>query len=110
MNYKTIIIILFALVAIMLVIIALTGQVKEVKSVEGTKDVQLTKEAIQSGSNVVVKAPVPVVTYYDDTIIFLSNGDTTGTEFEGQDVYYEYVFDIVSKNEEDKSKECNDGV
>ncbi len=73
----------------------------EVKSVEGTKDVQLTKEAIQSGSNVVVKAPVPVVTYYDDTIIFLSNGDTTGTEFEGQDVYYEYVFDIVSKNEED---------
>ncbi|MBR3645648.1 MAG: hypothetical protein IKN54_04455, partial [Lachnospiraceae bacterium] len=73
----------------------------EVKSVEGTKDVQLTKEAIQSGSNVVVKAPVPVVTYYDDTIVFLSNGDTTGTEFEGQDVYYEYFFDIVSKNEED---------
>ena len=73
----------------------------EVKSVEGTKDVQLTKEAVKSGSNVVVKAPVPVVTYYDDTIIFLSNGDTTGTEFEGQNVYYEYVFDIVSKNEED---------
>lgn len=72
----------------------------EVKSVEGTKDVQLTKEAIQSGSNVVVKAPVPVVTYYDDTIVFLSNGDTTGTEFEGQDVYYEYFFDVDSKNEE----------
>jgi hypothetical protein len=72
----------------------------EVKSVEGTKDVQLTKEAIQSGSNVVVKAPVPVVTYYDDFIVFLSNGDTTGTEFEGQDVYYEYVFDLVTKYEE----------
>lgn len=72
----------------------------EVKSVEGTNDVQLTKEAIQSGSNVVVKAPVPVVTYYDDTIVFLSNGDTTGTEFEGQDVYYEYVFDLRSKYKE----------
>ena len=72
----------------------------EVKSVEGTNDVQLTKEAIQSGSNVVVKAPVPVVTYYDDFIVFLSNGDTTGTEFEGQDVYYEYVFDVESKDEE----------
>nr|MCR5764455.1 hypothetical protein [Treponema sp.] len=72
----------------------------EVKGVEGTNDVQLTKEAIQSGSNVVVKAPVPVVTYYDDTIVFLSNGDTTGTEFEGQDVYYEYVFDLVTKYEE----------
>lgn len=45
MNYKTIIIILFALVAIMLVIIALTGQVKEVKSVEGMpKDAQEHKE------------------------------------------------------------------
>ena len=73
----------------------------EVKSVEGTKDVKLTKEAVKSGSNVVVNAAVPVVTYYDDTIIFLSNGDLTGTEFEDQDVYYEYVFDIVSKNEED---------
>lgn len=72
----------------------------EVKSVEGTKDVQLTKEAIQSGSNVVVKAPVPVVTYYDDTIVFLSNGDTTGSEFEGQDVYYEYAFDAISNDEE----------
>ena len=29
----------------------------EVKSVEGTNDVQLTKEAFQSGANVVVKAP-----------------------------------------------------
>ena len=73
----------------------------EVKSVEGTNDVQLTKEAIQSGSNVVVKAPVPVVTYYDDTIVFLSNGDTTGTEFEGQDVYYEYIFDVETKAEEE---------
>lgn len=68
----------------------------EVKSLEGTTDVQLTKEAIQSGSNVVIKAPVPVVTYYDSTIVFLSDGDLTGTEFEGEDVYYEYVFDYVS--------------
>lgn len=72
----------------------------EVKSVEGTNDVQLTKEAFQSGANVVVKAPVPVVTYYDETIVFLSNGDTTGTEFEDEDVYYEYVFDTESKDEE----------
>lgn len=68
----------------------------EVKSVEGTNDVQLTKEAFQSGANVVVKASVPVVTYYDETIVFLSNGDTTGTEFEDEDVYYEYVFDYES--------------
>ena len=68
----------------------------EVKSVEGTNDVQLTKEAFQSGANVFVKAPVPVVTYYDETIVFLSNGDTTGTEFEDEDVYYEYVFDYES--------------
>ena len=68
----------------------------EVKSVEGTNDVQLTKEAFQSGANVVVKATVPVVNYYDETIVFLSNGDTTGTEFEDEDVYYEYVFDYES--------------
>lgn len=45
MNKETIITILFALAAIMLVIIALTGQVKEVKSVEGMpKDAQEHKE------------------------------------------------------------------
>ncbi|MBO4639678.1 MAG: hypothetical protein J5710_07985 [Treponema sp.] len=72
----------------------------DIQSIEGTKDVQLTKEAIQSGSNVVVKAPVPVVTYYDNTIVFLSNGDLTGTEFENEDVFYEYVFNFETDNQE----------
>ncbi|MBO4533387.1 MAG: hypothetical protein J5726_06790 [Treponema sp.] len=72
----------------------------EVKSVEGTKDVQLTKEAIESGSNVVINAPVPVVTYYDSTVVFLSNGNLEGTEFENEDVYYEYIFDLDMENEQ----------
>ena len=72
----------------------------EIQNITGTKDVQLTKEAIQSGANVVVKAPVPVVTYYDDTIVFLSNGDLTGTEFENEAVFYEYVFNFETDNQE----------
>ena len=71
-----------------------------INTIEGTKDVQLTKEAIQSGSAVEVKAPVPVVTYYDDTIVFLSNGDLTGTEFEKESVFYEYVFNFETDNQE----------
>ena len=72
----------------------------EIKSVEGTNDVQLTKEAILGGSNVVINNTVPIVNYYDSTIYFLSDGDTKGTEFENQDIYYEYIFDIESKSEE----------
>ena len=76
----------------------------DVQSIEGTNDVQLTKEAIEQGSNVVVNASVPVVTYYDTTydatIVFLSDGNTTGSEFEGKDVYYEYVFDVEPTEED----------
>ncbi len=72
----------------------------EVKSIEGTNDVQLTKEAIQNESNVVINTPVPVVTYYDSTLVFLSDGNTKGTDFENEDVYYEYVFDIEIQNEQ----------
>ncbi len=71
----------------------------EVSSITGTNDVQLTKDAIQSGSNVTINSPVPVVTYYDSTILFLSDGNVEGTEFENEDFYYEYVFDVESKDE-----------
>ena len=72
----------------------------EVSSITGTNDVQLTKDAIQSGSNVTINSPVPVVTYYDSTIVFLSDGNVEGTEFENEDFYYEYVFDVESKDEQ----------
>lgn len=66
----------------------------EVKSVEGTKDVTLTHDALENGASVSIASQVPVVSFFNSTLTFLTNGNVEGTEFENQDYYYEYYFGV----------------
>ena len=51
----------------------------------------LTEDAIKNGTNFVVE---PIASFEGSRITFVSEGSVVGSEFENQDYYYEYVFDV----------------
>ena len=63
----------------------------DVKTVEGETEVTLTEDAIKNGTNFVVE---PIASFEGSRITFVSEGSVVGSEFENQDYYYEYVFDV----------------
>ena len=72
----------------------------DIQSIEGTTEVTLTDEAVESGATVVI-APneaviPPIVKYENATLIFENDGSVEGTCFENTDYYYEYIFRIDS--------------
>ncbi len=72
----------------------------DIQSIEGTTEVTLTEEAVESGATVII-APneeviPPTVKYENATLTFENDGSVEGTCFENTDYYYEYIFRIDS--------------
>lgn len=72
----------------------------DIQSIEGTSEVTLTEEAVESGATVII-APneeviPPTVKYENATLTFENDGSVEGTCFENTDYYYEYIFRIDS--------------
>ena len=70
----------------------------QINNIEGTTDVTLTDEAIENGASVNIVSEKPIISFRDETLIFLSDGSVTDPEFENQPYYYEYVFKLTSRD------------
>ncbi|MBR5401503.1 MAG: hypothetical protein IK102_06805 [Treponema sp.] len=75
-----------------------------VQNIEGTTEVTLTEDAVDSGATVVIAANEnvipPTASFEGATITFADNGSVEGTSFENKDYFYEYIFDLVEEDPE----------
>lgn len=72
----------------------------QIKNIEGTTEIFLTEEAVENGANVNIVSEKPLATFMGSTLTFLSDGSVTDPEFENQPYYYEYIFNLTSRNPE----------